>query len=406
MISGENKRTDLNIIPRGKDTETIAFIMCENNQNYADECKRYISLLDVPEGMEISVLEVTDAKSMTAGYNEAMNASDAKYKVYLHQDVFILNTKFIFDILKCFESDDSLGMIGVAGAKKVPQNAYVCTALDVGGCNSVGVFSGYGSIAVKPEINNPKELYEEVEYIDGMLIVTSYDIPWDEKITGFHFYDLSQCVRYRDNGLKIAVAKQQDIWTFHDFGPLDMETYDMNRKKFCEIYKGYVYGADDDNKNIYSLCKKVYGQLREHYDNGEYDVVEAVLKDLQEAVYFHQDLLTMTFAIEINKLKNVQKGNDDMSFDEYKVRNQSLRFLLIRIENLLDEMSSLADHICEDEYSLEEVMVMVLHNTLDPQKFLDALKKELDLIGGCKSDFFNEKLAAVKEYEKLNLILP
>ena len=36
---------------------------------------------------------------MTSGYNNAMKKTDAKYKVYLHQDVFILNHNFLMDIL-------------------------------------------------------------------------------------------------------------------------------------------------------------------------------------------------------------------------------------------------------------------------------------------------------------------
>lgn len=75
----------------------ICFIICVNNDFWFRECVRYIEWLDVPEGMEIEILEIREAASMTAGYNEGMNSTDAKYKVYMHQDAFIIN-RFLFMI--------------------------------------------------------------------------------------------------------------------------------------------------------------------------------------------------------------------------------------------------------------------------------------------------------------------
>ena len=63
----------------------IAFIMCTNDEQYCEECIRYINDLKIPDGYEIDIITVKDAPSMTSGYNAAMNSSDAKYKVYMHQ---------------------------------------------------------------------------------------------------------------------------------------------------------------------------------------------------------------------------------------------------------------------------------------------------------------------------------
>ena len=109
----------------------ISFIMCTNNEMYEAECIRYISELIVPEGMEVEQLSVNDAKSMTSGYNEAMQSSDAKYKVYLHQDVFIVNKNFITDLLQIFQ-DESVGMIGMAGSPQLPENAVMWSGERVG----------------------------------------------------------------------------------------------------------------------------------------------------------------------------------------------------------------------------------------------------------------------------------
>lgn len=78
----------------------ICFIMCVNDKLYEEECIRYIQKLNVPEGYEVEQLSIWDAPSMAAGYNEGMRQSDAKYKVYLHQDVFVVYQNFIYEFLK------------------------------------------------------------------------------------------------------------------------------------------------------------------------------------------------------------------------------------------------------------------------------------------------------------------
>lgn len=62
----------------------------------------------------------TRSKFYGRGYNAGMQASDAKYKVYLHQDTLILNRNFISDLLQVFNSDKAIGMLGVLGMEKVP----------------------------------------------------------------------------------------------------------------------------------------------------------------------------------------------------------------------------------------------------------------------------------------------
>lgn len=44
--------------------------------------------------------------------NAALESSDAKYKIYMHQDVFIYHKGFIEDILRLFKAHDRLGLMG------------------------------------------------------------------------------------------------------------------------------------------------------------------------------------------------------------------------------------------------------------------------------------------------------
>ena len=79
--------------------DKICFIVCYNDEIYLSECILYLNQLIVPYGMETDLISIEGAESMTSGYQAGMHASDAKYKVYLHQDTFILNRNFIYDII-------------------------------------------------------------------------------------------------------------------------------------------------------------------------------------------------------------------------------------------------------------------------------------------------------------------
>lgn len=85
------------------DKHKICFIICTNSEQQLQECMMYLSLLYVPEGYQTDIITVTDASSMATGYNEAMRASDAKYKIYLHQDTFIVEPYFLDYLLKLFK---------------------------------------------------------------------------------------------------------------------------------------------------------------------------------------------------------------------------------------------------------------------------------------------------------------
>ena len=80
-----------------------------------DECQFYLQHLDVPQGMSVEVLDVRGATSMTAGYQAAMDASDAKYKIYLHQDSFIVNRNCSQEMLDIFVSNAVLMQKTISG---------------------------------------------------------------------------------------------------------------------------------------------------------------------------------------------------------------------------------------------------------------------------------------------------
>ena len=72
-------------------THKIAFVLCVNNDELYDEALLYLSDLIVPDGYGVEIIDIRNATSMCSGYNRALKATNAKYKVYIHQDIFVCN---------------------------------------------------------------------------------------------------------------------------------------------------------------------------------------------------------------------------------------------------------------------------------------------------------------------------
>lgn len=214
----------------------VSFITCVNNPVYYEEAKLYIEHLYIPEGIEIEFISIYQADSMTAGYNQGMRKSNAKYKVYLHQDVFITNKNFLEEILALFKQNSRIGMIGLAGCEKLPKsgiwwlaenkygNIYHAHAIETLHHKVYGGFDG---------------LYAYAQAIDGLLMATQYDIEWRQDLfTGWHFYDISQSLEFLRNGYLIVVPRQEKPWCVHVCGSKDLdEYYELYKETFLQEYE-------------------------------------------------------------------------------------------------------------------------------------------------------------------------
>ncbi|AOY78385.1 hypothetical protein BJL90_14675 [Clostridium formicaceticum] len=222
--------------------EKICFIICVNNKRKSEKALSHINSLKIPDGCKVEKIIINDAKYLTEAYNRAMRSTNAKYKVYMHQDVYITNQNFIADIINVFQRDKAIGMIGVAGAKILPQNGLLHQSNHK-----------YGNLIHIPHLDgkqlpwrfgNFRNAYETVKGIDGLIMITQYDVPWREDLfTGWHFYDVSQSLEFIKAGYKVVVPKMEKVWCIHDCPKSEKErykSYDKYREIFVNVYKKYL----------------------------------------------------------------------------------------------------------------------------------------------------------------------
>ncbi|MFL0251661.1 glycosyltransferase family protein [Clostridium neuense] len=221
------------------DNKKICFISCVNNDLFYEECLKYIQNLIVPDGYTIDTISIKDAKSMCEGYNAAMFTSDAKYKVYLHQDTFIINKNFISDILELFNSNEQIGMLGVCGTETIPTNAIWWYSVHKYG----KVYENHTGEMEILAFNEVNENYHNVKTLDGLIMVTQYDLPWrDDIFNGWHFYDISQCTEFILAGYEVVVPNQNTPWCIHDCGVVETKNgFNEYRNIYLDEYSKRIF---------------------------------------------------------------------------------------------------------------------------------------------------------------------
>jgi glycosyltransferase involved in cell wall biosynthesis len=193
----------------------ICFIYCIKDEVQFTESLHYLQSIHIPDGFELEVLPVTNVKSIASGYNYAMNNSDAKYKVYLHEDILIINKNFINDLLKIFQEKPQLGLLGMVGTNQFPING-VWWETEKNFGKVYDNHTGEMKLSLFQEV---KSEYCPVLWIDGFIMATQYDLPWrDDLLKDWDFYELSQSMEFIKAGYEVGVPRQEKPWSIHDCG--------------------------------------------------------------------------------------------------------------------------------------------------------------------------------------------
>lgn len=214
------------------DDKKICFIASVNDVDKYNESLDYLRKLTIPQGMQVESIVIQGARSMTEAYETAMESSDAKYKVYLHQDVWIRQRNFLEVMVREFQNHPEYGIAGVVGSRDLSDDAIWWNGNKIGAIcdNHTGKMKNYlyERSAQKSQIATA---------LDGLILMTQYDIPWRTDIFDkWHFYDVSQCMEFRNNGFEAVVLPQVQPGVMHWCGKNKMEGYENERIKFIHEY--------------------------------------------------------------------------------------------------------------------------------------------------------------------------
>lgn len=219
------------------DNNKICFITCVNDKTIYQKSLSYINNLVIPEGFSVEMIPIENINYMTKGYNYALSKDNAKYKVYIHQDVYFNNKDFLIEMLDIFKNNPQIGIMGVVGSEDIPKSGIWWNSNKKYG-------KVYDSCTGKMQLlkfHDVSTEYESVSLLDGLIMITQNDIPWREDVfTGWHFYDASQCLEFIKAGYIVAIPKQTEPWCIHDCGIINTANgYEIYRKLFIKEYSSY-----------------------------------------------------------------------------------------------------------------------------------------------------------------------
>ncbi len=237
LSDGSIAATESYLSRQTTDPNKIAIIFCSNDEEMEEECLLYLRHLIIPEQMKVEVLSVWNAKGMCYGYNRAMCETDAKYKVYIHHDSFMIMQNALIQIIDIFSHNPEWKLLGVAGStvmkyeyrwgyyhyEEVRYNLYQDKIMDT-------ILSR--SVKTSGKV-------EDAKAIDGILLATAEDLPWREDVfDGWHFYDISQCYEFRKRGYRTGVINDTEPWMLHEVTrKKDPENrYEFYGKLFKKMY--------------------------------------------------------------------------------------------------------------------------------------------------------------------------
>lgn len=354
----------------------VAFIIAVNNAVYYDECVKYIKKLIVPEGYQVDIICISEASNMAEAYNSGMESSNAKYKVYMHQDVFILNKNFIKDLIFIFSLDSEIGLMGVIGGVALPDNGIAWNAWNVGHtyvCNFKSAF--------------PIEVYQDksrtflpVEAVDGMLMATQYDIKWrDDLDLGWDFYDVSQSMEFRRRGYQIVVPYQETPWCLHDCGYSNLKNYDDSRRKFLKAYPDFFTGSYQPSydSQLSDVNAKLFQYIKCLLNKGDFLNSIKLIKEISYEAVVDNNLI---YAYHLILIYISEKTSDKIAenffvnthtWEQMIQKYNEIKMLLMRLQtDVFDEEEKREFvHILKESHLSETAKQEIIKcNIYDPEK--------------------------------------
>ncbi len=229
----------------------IAFITPVKDEAQYRICLQYLDALQIPSEYTVERIAVFGGVSMAEVYQRAMEASRARYKIYLHVDTYVIHRGLILELLELFGRYPRLGLVGAVGSTQLPATGLYWD--DPSTC-----YGGYWAylrpatympgIPLSPDayrrrmrftrFRSSSDDYVPAVVVDGFFMATQRDIPWRSPL-GFDLYDHVQSLEFIKAGLEVGIARQDPVWCLH-WGPLRGVSRKQHRARLAVLQQKAV----------------------------------------------------------------------------------------------------------------------------------------------------------------------
>lgn len=281
---------------------SVDFIIFYKEEQCLNRCISCINDFEIPQGVSLDVLGVSEGESVSEAYDFAMNESEADYKVYVRENVYIVNRHFLSDMIAYMEANPDVAMAGPVGGEK--QGRFIeWTKGKINIVNSVRADSfakGEGT----------------ADYLLGELLVTRTDISW--KTDREQWFDIRHCERLREEGFRLGVFPQSEPWCVWEYGAVGCERNDVftsdtmesfaflcEEEPLVSVIVPVHNGEEFTDRTIDSIMAQTYGNLEiilvdDHSGDNSLNVLRAYeAKDPRVKVIAMEKNMNMCYASNI-----------------------------------------------------------------------------------------------------------
>ena len=264
--------------------------------------------------------------------------------------MFLFITKIFWgDVISIFQTDPKLAMLGVIGGKDLPQDADIWDAWNCGGTYGADSRDAF-TIRLKQDEKLP---YMEVEAVDGMLMITQYDLKWREDLDlGWDFYDISQSLEFRRKGYKVGIPFQKQPWCMHDSGYSKLNHYDEVRKRMIGEYTEAFSKPFEPHYNleVLALEQQIFERMKVCMEQGELAQAFEIAKMVKDKKIRNTNLQYALNIVEILEEEMRAKVTDGFlsnvyTWEDMKRKYDEIKFFLRHVEYGLYEKNT--EHLYE-----------------------------------------------------------
>lgn len=182
---------------------------------------------DKIKSLAISLEKVTDSKfeliimdnkngtkSLSCAYNEGAKKATYPYLIFLHEDVQLKWFKWSTILVRIFDNNPDIGVIGVAGGTYKSKSFSPAWFNFRNNGHRINIVQPNDVGELESWVENPnKESLSEVVVVDGVFMCCRKSV-WEQYnfdenvIQGFHFYDMDFCLGVRSLGYKNYVTHE------------------------------------------------------------------------------------------------------------------------------------------------------------------------------------------------------
>lgn len=227
----------------------ISIIICSRKNAIPEELSKNI---DATIGCKYELIIIGNSEnkySIFEAYNIGIEKSKGEYLCFIHDDILFHTQNWGNVVTQIFRENPKAGLLGIAGSKvktQMPSGWWSCPP-EFKEINIIQHF--LDKKKEKWEFGFNKGSFSEVVAIDGVFMVIKKDsnLFFNEKMQGFHNYDLNISFECKKRGLKIFVTNKVLIEHYSN-GEINDSWYESTYNAH-HIYKGQLPLMTSDVKN-------------------------------------------------------------------------------------------------------------------------------------------------------------